>query len=344
MASVRLKELPLPPSGKFGWPWTEESDQSPETTSDGLPWPRLSVVTPSLNQGEFIEETIRSVILQGYLNLEYLVFDGGSTDGTVDIIRKYAPWIDYWVSEPDEGQSEAINMGWEMSTGEILAWLNSDDKYTMNALNRVGGIFARNSTALTLTGSCDIADVNGTDITKRMPPHSFDPEPLLANAGQPPGQPSVFIRREVFDGIGKLDTSLHYVMDWEYWIRIGMMYPPQSVITCSDALSVVRRWDGTKTSRGGVVRVHEILRVMDNVFGASEDLGDLNRVRRQSYYSAYLKLASAQLQEGAYLGGLYSVLNALRLAPRSFVSHLLMQKVFKKLKRSLSALTAWGHR
>ena len=96
---------------------------------NGEAWPRISIVTPSFNQGQFIEETIRSILLQGYPNLEYIIIDGGSTDESVEIIKKYEPWLTYWVSEKDRGQAHAINKGLERCTGEILAYINSDDYY-----------------------------------------------------------------------------------------------------------------------------------------------------------------------------------------------------------------------
>src|SRR5262245_23266161 len=108
MSCTRLIALPPPPPSKTGWPWTEESPPLPETMPDGSPWPRLSIVTPSYNQGQFIEATIRSVLLQGYPNLEYVVIDGASTDNSVGIIKQYEKWLTYWVSEPDSGQSCAI--------------------------------------------------------------------------------------------------------------------------------------------------------------------------------------------------------------------------------------------
>jgi glycosyltransferase involved in cell wall biosynthesis len=101
---------------------------------DGSSWPRVSIVTASLNQGRFIEETIRSVLLQGYPNLEYIVLDGGSSDNTVEIVKRYAAWLVHWVSEPDLGQSDAINKGFQRAKGEILAWLNADDIYCPRAV------------------------------------------------------------------------------------------------------------------------------------------------------------------------------------------------------------------
>ena len=140
-----LSELPSPPRYKTGWPWTEKVPQLPQSMPDGNAWPRVSIVTPSLNQGQYLEETIRSVLLQGYSNLEYIIIDGGSTDGSVEIIRKYEPWLNYWVSEPDKGQSHAINKGFRRSTGEIMAYLNGDDIYYPNTLHDVATNFLKSS-------------------------------------------------------------------------------------------------------------------------------------------------------------------------------------------------------
>ncbi|MBC7078479.1 MAG: glycosyltransferase, partial [Synergistales bacterium] len=157
-----LRDLPLPPPNKEGWPWTEESPQPPENPTYGSSFlPRVSVVTPSYNQAQFIEETIRSVLLQGYPNLEYLILDGGSTDGSVELIRKYEPWLAYWVSERDEGQADAINRGWRRSTGEILAYLNSDDVYAPGAIHRAVIYLLAHPNAVAVVGSYKLIDAEG---------------------------------------------------------------------------------------------------------------------------------------------------------------------------------------
>ncbi len=132
-----LDEFPTPPLDKSGWPWNEPVQLLPEKMPNGAEWPRISIVTPSYNQGEFIEETIRSVLLQGYPNLEYIIIDGGSTDNSVEIIKKYAQWLYYWVSEEDRGQSDALNKGFARSTGDICAYINSDDMFLKNTLLKV---------------------------------------------------------------------------------------------------------------------------------------------------------------------------------------------------------------
>jgi glycosyltransferase involved in cell wall biosynthesis len=141
---LTLKDLPAPPQGKIGWPWIERSSQLPDKMTDGSAWPHISIVTPSYNQGQFIEETIRSVLLQGYPNLEYIIIDGGSTDNTVEIIEKYESWISYWVSEKDSGQSDALNKGFAIGDGQICAYINSDDIFLPNALSKVSLAYAEN--------------------------------------------------------------------------------------------------------------------------------------------------------------------------------------------------------
>jgi glycosyltransferase involved in cell wall biosynthesis len=161
MRCPTLGELFLPP-GKTGWPWTEESPQLSDTMPDGRPWPQVSVVTPSYNQEQFIEETIRSVLLQGYPNLEYIIIDGGSIDESVEIIRKYADWLAYWVSEPDRGQTDALNKGFARAHGEIVAWLNSDDTYEPGTLRRVAQEFGEDQARVVIYGNCNFVDENGS--------------------------------------------------------------------------------------------------------------------------------------------------------------------------------------
>ena len=125
MCTPTVSELPKPPLGKTGWPWTLEGRATEPRYSSGYECPQITLVTPSYNQAEFVETTIRSVLLQGYSNLEYFVMDGNSSDSSCDVIRKYEKWITAWVSESDRGQSHAINKGLAKATGRVFGWLNS---------------------------------------------------------------------------------------------------------------------------------------------------------------------------------------------------------------------------
>jgi len=222
MRCPTLSELPPPPPGRTGWPWAEESPQLPDTMPDGSPWPRVSIVTPSYNQAQFIEETIRSVLLQGYPDLEYIIIDGGSTDGSVEIIRKYEPWLAYWVSEPDRGQSHAINKGFARATGEICAWLNSDDVYVPGAVSKAAYFLSQYPECALVYGDCDCIDQQSNCLS-RMRAMPFDLQQQLLGNLIP--QPTAFLRAAMLQSLGALDESLHYVMDYELWLRIGSQWP-----------------------------------------------------------------------------------------------------------------------
>lgn len=140
-----LAELPPPPVGKTGWPWTVETQPPAMTMPNGLPWPKVSITTPSYNQGCFIEETIRSVLLQNYPNLEYAICDGGSSDETVEILEKYSPWLSFWQSKKDQGQGHAINLGFSIASGDYFGWINSDDFYLPNCFQKVANYFCKHS-------------------------------------------------------------------------------------------------------------------------------------------------------------------------------------------------------
>ena len=181
--------------------------------------PKISIITPSYNQGQFLEETIRSVLDQGYPNLEYIVMDGGSTDNSVKIIKKYQNRLTYWVSEPDKGQSDAINKGFRMATGDIVTWLNSDDYYLPGTLQTVATFFMEHPDVECVYGDQHIVDKNSNllYVGKAIP---YNYRTMLFGGARVP-QPSSFYRRSVVDRVGYLDTTLHYNMDVEYFIRFG---------------------------------------------------------------------------------------------------------------------------
>lgn len=223
MAPPTIHDLPAPPAGKTGWPWTVE-DTPPAAQPRSADWPRVSIAVPSFNQGRFIEETIRSVLLQGYPDLELMVFDGASTDETVEVLRRYEPWLTYWVSEPDRGQTHAINKGLERATGEIFSYLNSDDLLAPGALIHVVEGFDSHPEADVVYGRCVYVDVAGAklfsvhakvtgfvdylQIWKRLARHEF-----LT-------QPEVFCRTRCLVEAGGFREELRSVMDFEMWLRL----------------------------------------------------------------------------------------------------------------------------
>lgn len=220
--AIQLSDLPTPGGGRTRWPWTEAP--APELAARapaGVVWPRVTVVTPSYNQGQYLEETIRSVLLQGYPNLEYLVLDGGSTDDSAAIIRRYAPWLDYWVTAPDGGQSQAINVGFRRATGQVLAWLNSDDSYLPGALLIAAAALQADSTIQLVYGSANFVDAAGV----RTGPYEGRPLPSsLARMaywrGWPVPQPSLFFKSQLLAQFGYLDETYHYAMDYEWLLRV----------------------------------------------------------------------------------------------------------------------------
>jgi glycosyltransferase involved in cell wall biosynthesis len=191
--------------------------------------PKISVITPSYNQGEFIKETIDSVLSQNYPNLEYWVIDGGSKDNTVAILKSYGNKIK-WVSEKDRGQTHAINKGLRRATGSILTYLNSDDVYLPNTLNTVAEFFSNNPAAMWLTGDYFIIDATGKKIQSFIANYKklLRQKPTLTRLAVANYiiQPSTFWRRELFKKIGFFDESLRYCMDFDYWMRTIKKYPP----------------------------------------------------------------------------------------------------------------------
>jgi glycosyltransferase involved in cell wall biosynthesis len=179
---------------------------------------KISIVTPSYNQGQFLEETLRSVLAQRRLIHEYFVFDGGSTDQSVDLIRKHAAQIDYWVSEKDRGQSDAIHKGFTRATGDILFWLNSDDVLLPGALSRVQEAFARQPDWDVLTGHSLWMDADSRIIRMhRMPAET----PFWIGRGiMHVCQQTCYFKRSVYQAVGGVRLDLHCVMDGEMWLRM----------------------------------------------------------------------------------------------------------------------------
>lgn len=245
MRCPSLQSLPPPPAGRSGWPWTTESAPTPPTRADGSPWPCVSIVTPSYNQGQYLEETIRSVLLQGYPSLEYIVVDGGSSDDSIAVIKKYEPWISYWVTEPDRGQADAINKSLQRCTGEIFQFLNSDDFLAPGAIEAVAAGM-RDSDCV--AGGVLNFDSKGHQTLFRN--GSLRPANFIK---RPPGylyhQPGVWLRTEFVRRLGGFDASLRYKFDWALMIRYVERWP--RVTYTSDILANFRLHPHSKTLSEG---------------------------------------------------------------------------------------------
>jgi glycosyltransferase involved in cell wall biosynthesis len=184
--------------------------------------PLVSIITPSYNQADYLEETIRSVLDQDYPNIEYLVVDGGSSDHSVGIIRKYADRIDWWVSEPDKGQADALNKGMARAKGEIVAWLNSDDIYRPGAIRSAVDVLQSNPDLGMVYSKLDSIDRTG-ELFNTISYRQYDLLDLLTF--RIIGQPTVFMRREVLQRAGPLDASYNYLLDHHLWLRMLQLTP-----------------------------------------------------------------------------------------------------------------------
>lgn len=215
----------------------------------------MTIVTPSFNQGRFLERTIRSVLDQGYPNLEYIVMDGGSADDSVEIIRRYASRLAYWTSGPDGGQSAAINAGWRMARGEIIAWQNSDDVYLPGALHAAGEAFREHPEAVLVYGLTRRVDTEGTSLGTMGAPYRHR---MLLYSHQLIPLTSAFFRRSAVEAVGLLDESLNYSMDLDLFLRLVRLAPP---VMLDETLAEATIHADAKTTRDRAVAATETHRV-----------------------------------------------------------------------------------
>jgi len=185
-------------------------------------YPKISIVTPSYNQGAYLEKTILSVLNQEYPNIEYIVIDGGSTDNSLDTIKKYEKHLKYWVSEPDRGQSNAINKGFSHATGDLLTWLSSDDYYMPGALWTFATMAMAHPETSAFVGAGRIIDETGNIIYYKEPPQHITIETLYRwlNGGDFM-QPSSIFRRTAWERVGPLDETVHIALDVDLWLRMA---------------------------------------------------------------------------------------------------------------------------
>lgn len=303
----------------------------------------ISIITPSYNMGHFIEQTIQSILSQNYEPLEYIVMDGGSTDGTLDILRKYEDRLT-WYSEPDKGQADAINKGFRRAKGDVLGWLNADDIQFPGALHTVAEYFEKHPEAQFIYGNAHAMDGDGVDQGIRTHVQACNFETLLG-FGDFIVQPAAFWRSELWRETGELNAKWRYVLDYEFWIRAAqnheLHYIPQ-------ALASERIYSEAKTFSGGIERIDE-LDEMPRRFGRSgiadgfraegaslylfrawdhlkhgrydEFRSDFNTARRMNYDSSKMLLYFAALMTGgeAAIPGLRLRMNRFRGIVKKYV-------------------------
>jgi glycosyltransferase involved in cell wall biosynthesis len=224
------------------------------------PWPLVSIVTPSLNMGAFLEETIRSVIEQEYPNVEYVVMDGGSTDNSLDILKRYEGRLRY-VSRPDKGQADAVNRGFQLTRGSIFAFLNADDTYLPGAISAAVEALAGNPESGMVYGNAWRVTENGARISP-YPIEPFDPNGLSRRCFI--CQPATFLRREVFERCGMLDPHLHFALDYDLWIRVVRQYS----MTKIETFLATSRMHGDSKTMGQMDRaMHETIQVLQRHYG-----------------------------------------------------------------------------
>ena len=224
--------------------------------------PLVTIVTPSYNQGCFIRATIESVLSQDYPHVEYIIMDGGSTDETASVVKDYASRLTF-ISEKDRGQSHAINKGFRMAQGSILGWLNSDDLYLPGCIRTAVDAFQRNAAAGAVYGEGYLIDYSGNTSCRFPHTEAFNLWRLVYLSDYILQQ-SVYFRKDVLDDLGYLDEDLHYTMDWDILIRIGMKYQLEYV---PEYMGCLREYPEAKSFSGGVARVREIQRMLQRHTG-----------------------------------------------------------------------------
>lgn len=280
---IGIEDLPTPEPSLTGWPWTEAVTE--RTYPGNENWPRISIVTPSLNQGRFLERTIRSVLLQGYPNLEYIIIDGGSTDGSVAIIEEYAPHLAFYVSERDRGYVHAINKGFQIATGEIMCWLSSDDYYLPGTLTTIAERLGPQTGHFATVGHVLKEYVDGRAPLKLVGQYTSRRRLLQYWLGYQMHQPAIFWRREVFDAVGYLDESRDLIADFDYWVRIARQFEFENV---DEVLACATYHSNAKTG-DDYQRYHEQLRSQGRRYWGSLFLPDYWILRASMFNSHALK-------------------------------------------------------
>jgi glycosyltransferase involved in cell wall biosynthesis len=242
--------------------------------------PKVSIITPSFNQAQFLEESIRSVLEQDYPNIEYIIVDGGSKDNSVEIIKKYEDRLAWWVSEKDKGHADALNKGFSRATGEILAWLNSDDIYFPHAVSEAVAVLKSLPEVGMVYGDADLIDDSGVTVGQFSSKQTSYRQMLRGSVHIP--QATTFFRADLWRQVGPLDLSLFYSFDYDLWVRLAKV---------SQLLYVPKRWAKFRIHGAGKTIVNDdrcypdMLRVLEREGGSWFSILRLRMLARKLMYS-----------------------------------------------------------
>jgi len=270
---------------------------------------RVSIVTPSYNQALFLEDTIRSVLGQSYPDIEYMVMDAGSTDGSAEILRKYGDKLAFWQSRTDRGMADAINQGWTRATGEILSYLNSDDTLERDAVDKVVEAFRRSPRAGVVYGDSKVIDASGNYL-RDFASDTFSHRKIFTAWVNPVRQPSTFIRRELYQRFGGFDESFHFCLDLEYWLRISEQ---AEFLHLPVPLSYIRLHDQSKTATQEHVQARELIRIFQKMESSPVFLNSGVR-KEEALKGLYFQVSEHYLQAGHRREALGTFLRYCRLA------------------------------
>ena len=289
--------------------------------------PKISIVTPSYNQAQFLEETIQSVISQDYPHIEYIIIDGGSLDGSVEVIRKYESKISYWVSEKDQGQADAINKGFGMATGEYIGWLNSDDCLLPGAIRKVVDAFILNPDVEFIYGDID----QGESLLESKKLHGGETslEQILISGDVPIPQQGSMWRRSVLNKIGGLGAEWHVVLDREFFMRTVLkckiQYLPVTLgffrhHADSKSISQMSRW------------IDELPQMYD-IFLSRNDLPkDIKELKKIAMARMLLTCASLSFRVGSYWRGCVFFIKSFISSPFIFVHPRVLRTIIKRVQ------------
>ena len=296
---------------------------------------KITIVIPSYNQGQFIGRTIDSILNQGYANLEILVMDGGSTDETLEILKSYENRIT-WQSAPDRGQTQAVNNGWKIANGQILGWVNSDDLLLPGALEKVAGYFETHPETSWLYGDCRYIDASDQPLGN-YPAQPYDYGVLVKDLQNYIPQPTVFLRRSLVDVIGFLNEDLHYVMDLDYWLRIGLKFP---AVYLDAPLACLRLHRDAKSVSSYKRFSSELVTTFEAFFARMDLPESFQRLKLASLSKAYLLAADMNFWAGDSDSAARFARQSWKLRPfrlRKLYLYIILGKFGQRLARRLHA-------